>query len=76
MLSFLGLAAQFAALVEVDGALEGMVRLARVQSDLVALSHVGVRGPCGPVFFRNASRSGSDVRQQIQFINQLFELAA
>ena len=31
-------------------------------------------GPVSP--FRNARRSGSDVRRQIQFINQLFEVVA
>ena len=45
VLSFLGSVSQFAALVEVDGALEGMVSLALVQSDLGASAHVGVRGP-------------------------------
>ena len=45
MLLFLGSVSQFAALVEVDGALEGMVRLAHVQSDLDAPAHVEVRGP-------------------------------
>ena len=42
VLSFLGSVSQFAALVEIDGALEGMVRLALVQSDLGAPAHVGV----------------------------------
>ena len=45
MLSFLGSVSQFTALVEIDGALEGMMRLALVQSDLGAPAHVGVRGP-------------------------------
>ena len=45
MLSFLGSVSQFAALVEIEGALEGMMRLALVQSDLGAPAHVGVRGP-------------------------------
>ena len=36
---------QFAALVEVDGALERMVRLALVQADQGAPAHVGVRRP-------------------------------
>ena len=44
-LSLLGSVSQFAALVEIDGALEGMMRLALVQSDLGAPAHVGVRGP-------------------------------
>ena len=41
VLAFPGSVAQFAALVEVDGALEGMVRLAFVQSDLGPPAHVG-----------------------------------
>ena len=45
VLSFRGSVSQFAALVEVDRALEGMVRLALVQSDLGASAHAaGVRG--------------------------------
>ena len=43
VLAFPGSVAQFAALVEVDGALEGMVRLALVQSDLGTPAHAGVR---------------------------------
>ena len=45
VLAFPGPVAQFAALVEVDGALESMVRLALVQSDLGTPAHVGVRDP-------------------------------
>ena len=45
VLPFPGSVPQFPALVEVDGALEGMVRLALVQSDQGAPAHVGVRGP-------------------------------
>ena len=45
VLSFRGSVSQFAALVEVDRALEGMVSLALVQSNLGASAHVGVRGP-------------------------------
>ena len=45
VLSLSGSVSQFSALVEVDGALEGMVRLALVQADLGAPAHVGVRGP-------------------------------
>ena len=45
MLPFAGSVPQLAALMEVDGALEGVVRLALVQSDLDPTSHPGVRGP-------------------------------
>ena len=45
VLPFTGSVPQFAALVEVDGALQGMVRLALVQADQGAPAHVGVRGP-------------------------------
>ena len=42
VLAFPGSVAQFAALVEVDGALEGMVRLGSIRS-----GHAGAcRGPC------------------------------
>ena len=45
VLPFPGSVPQFAALVKVDGALEGVVRLALVQSDLDPPSHAGVGGP-------------------------------
>ena len=45
MLTLFGSVAQFAALVEVDGALQGLMGLTLVQSDLRAPAHVGVRGP-------------------------------
>ena len=45
VLPFPGSVSQFATLVEIGGALEGMVRLALVQADLGAPAHVGVRGP-------------------------------
>ena len=45
VLPFPGSVSQFATLVEIDGALEGMVRLALVQSDLDSPAQAGVRGP-------------------------------
>ena len=45
MLTLFGSVAQFAARVEVDGALQSMMGLTLVQSALRAPAHVGVRGP-------------------------------
>ena len=45
VLPFAGSVPQLAALVKVDGALEGVVRLALVQADLDPPSHPGVGGP-------------------------------
>ena len=45
VLPFPGSVSQFATLVEIDGALEGMARLALVQSDLDSPAQAGVRGP-------------------------------
>ena len=77
VLSFLGSVSQFTTLVEIDGALEGMVRLSLVQSDLGAPAHVGVRGPVdqftglrhyGPWvlagYRRTAARRGSRPRRR------------
>ena len=61
--SKLGSVSHFDVLVEIDGALESMVLLDRVQSHLGALSHVRGLGPGGQVLTITENRAFLNTRR-------------